>query len=92
MEKTLYRFIRIGAKLWLTNSEQARPQLKSYIFRITAGMEDTEDIVQDTFIKASEKIGGSIFPLFAKMILPFDQSFEQYLQGQFEHFQHVLFF
>jgi RNA polymerase sigma-70 factor (ECF subfamily) len=33
--------------------EQARPQLKSYILRITASVEDTEDIVQDTFIKAS---------------------------------------
>ncbi len=41
----------------LTNEfEQARPQLKSYILRITASIEDTEDIVQDTFIKASEKI------------------------------------
>lgn len=36
--------------------EQARPQLKSYILRITASVEDTEDIVQDTFIKASQKI------------------------------------
>jgi uncharacterized protein YndB with AHSA1/START domain len=26
----------------------------------------------------TEKIGGPIFPLFAKMIPPFDQSFEQY--------------
>ena len=36
--------------------EQARPQLKSYILRITASIEDTEDIVQDSFIKASEKM------------------------------------
>ncbi len=36
--------------------ETARPQLKSYILRITASIEDTEDIVQDTFIKASTKI------------------------------------
>lgn len=36
--------------------ELARPQLKSYILRITASVEDTEDIVQDTFIKASQKI------------------------------------
>ena len=48
----------------LTNEfELARPQLKSYIFRITASIEDTEDIVQDSFIKASQKIdtfhGGS---------------------------------
>lgn len=36
--------------------ETARPQLKSYILRITASVEDTEDIVQDTFIKASTKL------------------------------------
>jgi RNA polymerase sigma-70 factor, ECF subfamily len=36
--------------------ELARPQLKSYILRITASVEDAEDIVQDSFIKASEKI------------------------------------
>lgn len=36
--------------------ESARPQLKSYILRITASIEDTEDIVQDTFIKASAKL------------------------------------
>ena len=41
----------------LTNEfELARPQLKSYILRITASVEDTEDIVQDTFIKASQKL------------------------------------
>lgn len=36
--------------------ETARPQLKSYILRITASVEDTEDIVHDTFIKASTKL------------------------------------
>ena len=36
--------------------ELARPQLKSYILRITASIEDAEDIVQDTFIKATQKI------------------------------------
>lgn len=36
--------------------ETVRPQLKSYLLRITASLEDTEDIVQDTFIKASQKI------------------------------------
>lgn len=36
--------------------ERARPQLKSYILRITASIQDTEDIVQDTFIKASNKL------------------------------------
>lgn len=39
-----------------TEFEAARPQLKSYILRITASIEDTEDIVQDTFIKASMKL------------------------------------
>lgn len=48
----------------LTNEfELVRPQLKSYILRITASVEDAEDIVQDSFIKASQKIdtfrGGS---------------------------------
>ncbi|MBK6785275.1 MAG: sigma-70 family RNA polymerase sigma factor [Saprospiraceae bacterium] len=32
------------------------PQLKSYILRTTASVEDTEDIVQDTFLKASAKL------------------------------------
>jgi RNA polymerase sigma-70 factor (ECF subfamily) len=39
-----------------TEFEQARYQLKSYILRITASIEDTEDIVQDTFIRASTKL------------------------------------
>ncbi|MBK7222089.1 MAG: RNA polymerase sigma factor [Saprospiraceae bacterium] len=36
--------------------EAAMPQLKSYLFRITTSIEDTEDIIQDTFIKASLKL------------------------------------
>ena len=36
--------------------EQARPQLKSYILRITASVQDSEDIVQDTYLKASTKL------------------------------------
>jgi RNA polymerase sigma-70 factor (ECF subfamily) len=36
--------------------EQLRGQLKSYILRITASVADTEDIIQDTYIKAAEKI------------------------------------
>ncbi len=36
--------------------ELVQPQLKSYILRITASIEDAEDIVQDTFIKGSQKI------------------------------------
>ncbi len=31
-----------------------------------------------THFTMTEKIGGPLFPLFAKMIPPFDQSFEQY--------------
>lgn len=36
--------------------EAALPQLKSYILRITASVQDTEDIVQDTFVKAIDKL------------------------------------
>ncbi|HEY4323898.1 MAG TPA: RNA polymerase sigma factor [Mucilaginibacter sp.] len=35
--------------------ERSRGKLKSYILRITASVADTEDIVQDTYIKAREK-------------------------------------
>jgi len=38
--------------------ELARPQLRSYVLRITASVEDTDDILQDSFIKASQKIEG----------------------------------
>ncbi len=36
--------------------ELTRPQLSSYILRITASREDTEDIVQDSYIRASQKL------------------------------------
>ena len=36
--------------------EKCRPQLRSYIFRITASIQDAEDIVQDTYIKAVSNI------------------------------------
>ena len=36
--------------------EQSGGQLKSYILRITASVADTEDIIHDTFIKATEKL------------------------------------
>lgn len=36
--------------------EKYRGQLKSYLLRITASVPDAEDIVHDTYIKASEKI------------------------------------
>lgn len=36
--------------------EAFRPMLRSYVLRMTASVQDTEDIVQDTFIKAHEKL------------------------------------
>ncbi|MBK8848208.1 MAG: RNA polymerase sigma factor [Bacteroidetes bacterium] len=39
-----------------TEFETVRSPLKSYLLRITASIEDAEDIIQDTFIKASEKL------------------------------------
>ena len=36
--------------------ENLRPRLRSYLLRVTANVADTEDIVQDTYIKAFEKI------------------------------------
>lgn len=38
--------------------EEIKPQLKSYILRMTASAEDAEDLVQDTWIKASQKLSG----------------------------------
>ncbi len=38
------------------NFELVRGQLKSYILRMTASVQDTEDLVQDTWIKANEKL------------------------------------
>lgn len=34
--------------------EKIRPQLKSYILRLTASVHDTEDILQDTWLKADQ--------------------------------------
>ncbi len=39
-----------------TEFEAARGQLKSFVLRITASVQDTEDIVQDTWIKATDKL------------------------------------
>ena len=39
-----------------TEFESCKGQLKSYILRMTASMQDAEDIIQDTFIKAHEKL------------------------------------
>ena len=35
---------------------QFRPQLKSYLFRLSASKQDSEDLLQDTYIKTFEKI------------------------------------
>ncbi len=39
-----------------TEFEQIKGQLKSYILRMTASVEDTEDIVQETYLKAHNKL------------------------------------
>ncbi len=39
-----------------TDFQQFRPQLKSFILRMTASVEDTEDLIQDTFIKANTNL------------------------------------
>lgn len=36
--------------------EKYKPQLKSFILRMTASVDDTQDLLQDTFIKASENL------------------------------------
>ncbi len=41
---------------FLTEFESFQGELKSFILRITASVQDAEDIVQDTYIKASSKI------------------------------------
>ncbi|GJM28275.1 MAG: hypothetical protein DHS20C17_09100 [Cyclobacteriaceae bacterium] len=39
-----------------TEFEKIKPQLKSFILRMTTNVHDTEDIIQDTWIKVSSKI------------------------------------
>jgi RNA polymerase sigma-70 factor (ECF subfamily) len=39
-----------------TGFEEARPQLKSFIVRLTASAADAEDIVQDTYLKAAAHV------------------------------------
>ena len=36
--------------------EEWRPQLRSFILRLTANQEDTQDLLQDTFIRASQSL------------------------------------
>ncbi len=38
-----------------TEFEKCRPQLKSFVLRMTASIPDTEDLVQDTYLKANER-------------------------------------
>ncbi|MFM9837077.1 MAG: RNA polymerase sigma factor [Cyclobacteriaceae bacterium] len=46
----------MDSSLLTSEFEAIRKQLKSYIVRITASVADAEDIVQDTYIKAHEKL------------------------------------
>ena len=46
----------MGIEQFTLEFELARPRLKSFLLRLTASIEDAEDIVQDTFIKASSKL------------------------------------
>ncbi|MEQ8809482.1 MAG: sigma-70 family RNA polymerase sigma factor [Imperialibacter sp.] len=39
-----------------TEFEKERPKLKSFLLRMTASVEDTEDLVQETYIKAHQKL------------------------------------
>lgn len=36
--------------------EQSRDELRSFVLRITAAQDDTDDIIQDTYVKALEKL------------------------------------
>lgn len=46
----------MDAKAFTSEFEKVKPQLKSYILRMTASIQDTEDIIQDTWIKASSNL------------------------------------
>lgn len=46
----------VTEKVLTAEFEKIRPQLKSFILRMTASAQDSEDIVQDTFIKAFRNI------------------------------------
>lgn len=43
-------------KILTEEFEKIRPQLKSFILRMTASVEDTEDLIQETFIKSFKNI------------------------------------
>lgn len=46
----------MNQKEFTTQFEQIAPQLKSYILRMTANVQDTEDIIQDTWIKSYKNL------------------------------------
>lgn len=48
--------INMTSENFTTEFEKIQPQLKSYILRMTASVQDAEDIVQDTWIKASKNL------------------------------------
>lgn len=46
----------ISTDLFTKEFEDFRPQLKSYVLRMTASTEDTEDIIQETYLKAHKNL------------------------------------
>lgn len=48
--------MQIDKQTLLDEFQACKDQLKSYILRITTSVQDTEDIIQDTFIKAQLKL------------------------------------
>jgi RNA polymerase sigma-70 factor (ECF subfamily) len=46
----------MGIEQFTFEFESARPRLKSFLLRLTASVQDAEDIVQDTFIRASSRL------------------------------------
>jgi RNA polymerase sigma-70 factor (ECF subfamily) len=46
----------ISQEIFTQAFQACKPQLRSFILRMTASVEDTEDLLQDTFIQASEHL------------------------------------
>lgn len=53
----VYIHKKMTTELFNEEFNRVSGQLKSYLLRITASVHDAEDIVQDTYIRASEKLG-----------------------------------
>jgi RNA polymerase sigma-70 factor (ECF subfamily) len=48
--------LSISPETFTEQFEQFKPQLRSFILRMTASVEDTQDLLQDTFIRARENL------------------------------------